>query len=191
MIGSRPRNPPRRIPPPVVGHAIKDIQLTNEKIKKIDWTPKWDGGAPMPQVFSNGQKIFLIYLVADWDEKSIKEFKELETGNGQAEYLALVEFVGHTFRFGIANDEVFQGLPYYEQGLDWSHFIENSNWIEEIKQIHKIHPYYKESRWTNLNHYLLLFKDEILEVIGTDFKIEIFRTDYSRLGQEILKRMNE
>jgi hypothetical protein len=165
--------------------------LTNEKIKKIDWTPKWDGGAPMPQVFSNGQKVFLIYIVADWDEKSINEFKELMSDGGQDEYLALVEFEGHTFRFGIANDEVFQGLPYYNQGLEWAHVIENSKWIEEIKQIHKIHPYYDESRWTKLNHYLLLFKDEMLEVIGTGFTIEIFRTSYDQLGQEIIKRMNE
>jgi hypothetical protein len=165
--------------------------LINEKIKKIDWTPKWDGGAPMPQVFSNGQKVFLIYTVADWDEKSIKEFKKLNSEGEYEEYLALVEFAGHTFRFGIANDEVFQGLPYYKQGLEWAHIIEGSKWIEEIKQIHKIHPYYNELRWTKLNHYLLLFKDEILEVIGTGFTIDIFRTNYSRLGQEVIQRMNK
>ncbi|MBS1507052.1 MAG: hypothetical protein JSS79_10440 [Bacteroidetes bacterium] len=164
--------------------------MTNEIIKKIDWTPKWDGGAPMPQVFSNGHRVFLIYMVANWDEESIKEFKSLDSEEGNEEYLALVEFNGHTFRFGIANDEVFQGLPYYKQGLEWAHIIENSKWIEEIKQIHKVHPYYNELRWTKLNHYLLLFKDEILEVIGTGYSIEIFRTSYNRMGQEVIRRMS-
>ena len=145
----------------------------------------------MPQVFSNGQKVFLIYIIADWEEKSIEKFENLESNDGPNEYLALVEFGGHTFRFGIANDEVFQGLPYYKQGLEWAHIIENSKWVQEIKQIHKVHPYYDESRWTKLNHYLLLFKDEILEVIGTDFKVEVFRTSYERLGQQIIKRMNQ
>jgi hypothetical protein len=129
---------------------LNRIPLTNEKIKKIDWTPKWDGAAPMRQVFSNGQKIFLIYIVADWDGKSIRELTELNS-DGQSEVLALVEFEGHTFRFGIANDEVFQGLPYYNQGLEWAHIIENSKWIEEIKQMHMIHPYYNELRWTKMN----------------------------------------
>lgn len=143
----------------------------------------------MPQVFSNGQKVFLTYIVADWDEGSIKDFKELKS-DGHDEYLALVEFEGNTFKFGIANDEVFHGLPYYGQGLEWAQIIENSQWIEEIKQIHKMHPYFDESHWTNRNHYLLLFKDEILEVIATGFTIEIFRTSCERLGHEIIKRMN-
>lgn len=145
----------------------------------------------MPQVFSNGRKIFLIYSVADWDEKSIKELEKLNSNGENEEYLALVEFDAHTFRFGVANDEVFSGLPYYSQGLEWAQIVENSNWIEEIKQIHKVHPYFDESRWVKWNHYLLLFKDEILEVIGTAFKIRVFRTTHDLLGEEVIKRLNE
>lgn len=164
--------------------------MTKEIVKRIEWKPKWDGGAPMPQVFSDGQKIYLIYTVADWDEKSIDKYESLKHDGEDEEFLALVEFEGQTFRFGIANDEAFQGLPYYKQGIDWVQIIENSKWVEEIKQIHRIHPDYNESRWTDLNHYLLLFKDEILEVIAKDYKIEIFKTTYDRLGKEIIERMN-
>ena len=164
--------------------------MTSETVKKIEWRPKWDGGAPMPQVFSNGQKTYLIYSIAHWDEAAIDKFDKLEPDGDQGQFLALVEFNGHTFRFGIANDEVFSGLSVFKQGLEWAQTIENSNWIQEIKQIHKVHPYYKESRWTDFKHYLLLFKDEILEVIATDYKIEIFETSYRRLGREIIERMN-
>ena len=164
--------------------------MSKETIKKIEWKPKWNGGAPMPQVFSNGQRVYLIYTVADWDEKSIDELKSLKHDEEGEHFLALVEFEGQTFRFGIANDEVFQGLAYYKQGIEWGQIIENSKWIEEIKQIHRIHPGYNESRWTDLNHYLLLFKEEILEVIAKDYKIEIFKTTYHRLGKEIIERMN-
>ena len=145
----------------------------------------------MPQVFSNGQKIFLIYSIADWDENSITKIRTLDDPMSNDEFLALVEFNGHTFRFGIANDEVFPGLPLYKSGLkEWAHVIENSQWIEELKQIHKIHPYYSELRWAKRNHYAFLFKDEILEVIATDYTIEVYKTSYQRLGIEILNRMN-
>jgi hypothetical protein len=165
--------------------------MTKETVRKIEWKPKWSGGAPMPQVFSNGQKIYLVYTIADWDKKSIDKFENLPHDGRHERFLALVEFNGNTFRFGIANDEVFQGLRYYNQGIEGGQIIENSRWIEEIKQIHKIHPYFNEARWTDLNHYLLLFKDEILEVIATDYRIDIYKTTYDRLGKEIIERMNK
>lgn len=162
-----------------------------ELVKKIDWTPLWDGGAPMPQVFSNGHKVYLIYAVADWDADSIKKINTIDTTTANSELLALVEFNGHTFKFGIANDEVFHGLPLYKHGLDsWAHIIENSKWIEELRSIHKVHPGYDATRWTHLNHYILLFKDNIMEVIAKDYTIEVFETSYHDLSLEVIKRMN-
>ena len=162
-----------------------------EIVKKIEWTPKWDGGAPMPQVFSNGQKVYLIYTVADWDTDSIQKINTIGTGVENSELLALVEFDGYTFKFGIANDEVFPGLPLYKSGLDeWAHIIENSKWIEELKSIHKVHPGYNPFRWTQLNHYVLLFKDQIMEVIAKDYTVEIFETSYHELSIEVIRRMN-
>ncbi|MBT1706523.1 hypothetical protein [Chryseosolibacter indicus] len=162
-----------------------------EKVQKISWTPKWDGGAPMPQVFSNGQKVYLIYFIADWDRESIQKIEELEDNEEGEDYLALVEFEGHTFRFGIANDEVFAGLPYYKQGIEWAQIIDNSKWIDEIKQIHKIHPRFDNDHWTNRKHYLLTFKDEILEVIAESYTIQVFKSTPERLGREVLERMNK
>ncbi len=162
-----------------------------EIVKKIDWTPKWDGGAPMPQVFSNGQNVYLIYTVADWDKDSIQKIITIGSRVKNSELLALVEFDGYTFKFGIANDEVFPGLPLYKSGLDeWAHIIENSKWIEELKSIHKVHPGYNPFRWTKLNHYVLLFKDQIMEVIAKDYTIEIFETSYHELSLEVIRRMN-
>jgi hypothetical protein len=162
-----------------------------EIVKKIDWSPKWDGGAPMPQVFSNGQSVYLIYTVADWDLDSIQNINTIGPESENSEILALAEFEGYTFKFGIANDEVFPGLPLYKYGLDeWAHIIENSKWIEELKSIHRIHPGYNPFRWTQLNHYVLLFKDQILEVVAKDFTIEIFRTSYNDLSLEVIRRMN-
>ena len=131
-----------------------------------------------------------MYYVADWDTDSL-EIKTINSSIVKGEIIALVEFYGHTFRFGIANDEVFQGLPLYKEGLkELAHTIENSTWIEEIKQIHKVHPYFNPLRWAKLIHYALLFKDEILEVIAEGYRIEVFRSSYEEIGGEVIKRMN-
>jgi hypothetical protein len=106
-----------------------------EVVKKIDWHPQWMGGAPNPQVFSNGQKVYLIYYVADWEDNLQNKIKTLGLESTEQQLIALVEFKGHTFKFGIANDEVFQGLPLYKEGLNGrAHMIENSKWLEELKE---------------------------------------------------------
>ncbi|MEM9078153.1 MAG: hypothetical protein AAGC43_14005 [Bacteroidota bacterium] len=163
--------------------------MAAEKIEKIDWKPKWDGVAPMPRIYNGVFKTYLTYIVADWDEESIADFQTLEH-DGYEVYFALVEFEGKTFRFGIANDEVFSGLPNYEQGIEWAQIIQNSKWIEELKNIHRVHPYFDESKWKNKNHYLLTFKDEILEIIATSFEIEIFRTSSKRMAEEVVSRIH-
>ncbi len=162
-----------------------------EIVKKVEWTPKWDGGAPMPQIFANGQKVYLIYTVADWDKDSVQKVNTIGSSKVNSELLALVEFNGGTFKFGIANDEVFPGLPLYKRGLnEWAHVIENSQWIEELKSIHKIHHSYNPFRWTQLNHYVLLFKDQMMEVIAKDYIIEIFEASYHDLSLEVVRHMN-
>jgi hypothetical protein len=162
-----------------------------ERVIEIEWNPKWDGGAPMPQVFSNGQKVYLIYYIADWEKESVNKINTFSTSTGEGQLIALVEFTGNTFRFGIANDEVFSGLPLYEQGLNkWAHIIENSAWIEEIKNINKVHQRFNILQWANKNHYVLLFKDEILEVIARSYKIDVYKTTYKEIGLEVLTRMN-
>ncbi len=144
----------------------------------------------MPKIYNGDFKTYLTYVVADWDEESITDFRTLES-DGYEEYFALVSFEGNTFKFGIANDEVFNGLPNYEQGIEWAQIIQNSKWIEGLKQINKVHPYFDESKWENQNHYILTFKDEILEIVATGYEIEVFRTSSKRIAQEVVERINE
>ncbi|MFN8714580.1 MAG: hypothetical protein ACK5Z2_17155 [Bacteroidota bacterium] len=165
----------------------------HEFARVLEWSPQWDTGAPMPQVFSNGRKIFLIYLIREVDPNWDGTFTTLiDNTSDIAHSLALVEFDGNTFRFGIANDEVFSGLPLWNKGLDAysAHQIENSTWINELKKINKVHPRYNEDSWIDLKHFALLFHDEILEVIATDYTIEIFNTTFAKLAGEVARRMN-
>lgn len=158
---------------------------SNEFARVITWTPKWDTGAPMPQVFSNGQKIFLIYLVNVHNPNWGGPYVTMTDNTGEALYpLALVEFNGHTFRFGIANDEVYNGLSLWGKGLEFyaAHIIENSTWINELKNIHKVHRHYNEDGWKDKKHFALLFHDNIFEVIATSYKVETFNTTFGQLA---------
>ena len=166
---------------------------TEEFARVIEWTPQWNTGAPMPQVFSNGHKTFLIYLIRETDPNWDGTYVTMIDNTSDTVYSsALAEFSGSTFRFGIANDEVFSGLPLWNKGLESyaAHIIENSTWINEIKKINKVHPGYSEDMWKDDNHFALLFHDEIFEVIAKDYKIELFKATFGELAIEVAKRMN-
>ena len=148
----------------------------------------------MPQVFSNGQKTFLIYLINEPDPNWDGTYVTMIDNTSNTIYpLALVEFNGNTFRFGIANDEVFSGLPLWNKGLEGyaAHVIENSTWVKELKNINKVHDRYSEEHWKNEKHYTLLFHDEIFEIIATGYKIETFNTTFGKLAEEVARRMNQ
>ncbi len=50
---------------------IPETEGSNEYALQIEWTPSWDFGAPLPQVFSNGNQTYLTYLInlpdLNWD----------------------------------------------------------------------------------------------------------------------------
>ncbi|MCP3929775.1 MAG: hypothetical protein GY705_11815 [Bacteroidetes bacterium] len=159
----------------------------------IDWEPLWSTGAPMPQVFSDGGNIYLIYLIHEPDPNWDGTYVRMIDNTSETSYpLALVEFDGYTFKFGVANDEVNHGLPLWNKGLKFysAHEIENSNWIQELKKIHSVHPQFSEDRWKDLKHYVFLFHDELLEVICKGYKIEKFNTTFKKLAAEVVNRMN-
>ena len=172
------------------GHELK----SGEFAKKIEWSPRWSAGAPLPRVFSDGFKTFLIYHIQEhdpnWDGTYVKM---IDSSSSEVFPLALVEFNGGTFRFGIANDEVFGALPLASRGLKMysAHIVQNSTWLEEIKSIHKKHAQYSEDRWTDIQHYTLVFHDEILEVLASDYRIETYKSTFKNLASEVINRMHD
>ncbi|HZY79760.1 MAG TPA: hypothetical protein VFE50_09565 [Cyclobacteriaceae bacterium] len=170
------------------------MDKSTEFARVIDWSPPWDVGAPMPQVFSNGNKTFLVYMINEPDPKWDGTYVNVIDNTSQDAYpLALVEFIRpDTHRFGTVNDEAGEGHPLAEKGLEYysAHIVENSTWIAELKAIHKVHPYFKESSWSDKKHYLLFFHDEMFEIVARDFKIETFRSTFLELSMETARRIN-
>jgi len=175
-------------------NTTKKIDKTKEYARVINWTPSWSTGAPMPQVYSNGHKTYLIYLVnqpdPEWDGSCATV---IDNTSATTYPLALVEFVRpDTHRFGTVNDEASNGHPLYDKGLELysAHIVENSTWINELKTIQKVHPYFKESMWTDKKHFILFFHDEMFEIIAQDYKIEIFESAFLDLATEVVRRIN-
>ena len=165
-----------------------------EFARVIDWSPRWDFGAPMPQVFSARHKTFLIYNIAEPDPNWDGTYITVIDNSSTATYsLALVEFIHpDTHRFGTVNDEAGGGHPLANKGLEFysAHIIENSSWISELKSIHKVHPYFNESSWSEKIHYLLFFHDEMFEIVAKGFKIDIFQSTFVDLSIEAVRRIN-
>ena len=155
----------------------KQIDTSREFAKVIAWTPTWSTGAPCPQVFSNGHETYLSYYTDEVDNA-----------------LVLVTFFKSlSHRFGIVNDEAADGHPLYDKGLETyrAHIIENSSWIKEHKQIHKVHPRYSENHWADYKHFLLFFHDEIFEIIFSgDYKGETFNSTRKEIAIETANRLN-
>jgi len=158
--------------------GLDKIKSSDETPEVIDWSPQWSTGAPCPQVISSDSKTYLLYYIQD-------------DSNLTSEPVALITFTGHTYRVGIAGDEVQHGLPLWNKGLEHysAHIIHNSSWIEEIKTIQKVHDRYDEARWKEYKHYALLFKDQMFEIIARDVKTEIFHTTFKDVATEVIKRI--
>jgi hypothetical protein len=128
-------------------------------------------------VFSNGHETYLSYY----------------TDEAEDNLVLLTFFKSLSHRFGIVNDEAAGGHPLYEKGLETyrAHIIENSKWIEEHRQIHKVHPRYSAEHWTDYKHFLLFFHDEIFEIIFSgDYKIEKFNSTMKEVAIETARRLN-
>lgn len=77
-------------------------------------------------------------------------------------------------KFGIPNDDVIIGHPYYDLGLKpYSIFsVNDSDWIKDIKRIQAKHPYFNEQSFSDLEHYIITFKDNTFECIAKGYDID-------------------
>lgn len=118
---------------------------------------QWDVGAPMPVLIANGPRTLVAYYLS-------------EPGGGLQE-VQTVEFVGcTTVMFGFPNDEVLDGHRLYERGLEdyRAHVVEESAWVEELREIERHHYASPEVPFADSKHYVLVFHDEVLEAVAMD-----------------------
>lgn len=163
----------------------------SEFLKSFDWMPGWDSRAPLPQVYSDTEKTYVLY-VADKNSVEDLEVKELPTdGPGKKQLIALISFSGATYRFGFASDAIFGGVPYNFDDVHWAHKVVNSRWISQLREIHFKRNRSETTFWDDRQHLILLLKMQLFEIIYLDYQTEIFNSNFQAVGNEVLKRLNK
>jgi hypothetical protein len=88
------------------------------------------------------------------------------------EDLHALKFEFAIFRYGYPNDEVRGGHLLMKFGLRWYGFyqVENSPWVREIMVANRIHPMHRDEMFSQDKHFIVCFKDVMLEVICTKYE---------------------
>jgi hypothetical protein len=138
----------------------------------IDIGPRWDVGAPLPHLISNGSRAFVVCLAnqpgPEWDGTYVKA---VSPADADPSLLVVIEMRGCSeIRFGAPGDEAMSGHRLHGKGLDGyqAHEVFNSRWIEETIKVNSVHPYHSDAPFRRLHHYALLFHDEMLEALALD-----------------------
>lgn len=132
--------------------------------------PRWDTGAPLPHLISNGSRAFIVCLADQpdphWDGTYVTVVSPDDT---RPSLFVVIELWGCTeLRFGGPNDEAIAGHPLHGKGLDGyrAHKVINSAWIDDAIRVNSVHPHHSDGPFRRLHHYVLLFHDEMLEALA-------------------------
>ena len=166
-----------------------------EYAEPINFPIIMDTGAPDPRVICNGHKTFVIFYVRDdfnpFTQEPASETMQLSPENKEEripEAFVLVKF-NHCLihKFGTPNDEVLNGHRLRKKGLSFYswHKVHNSSWIEEIKNVNRVHPKFSEKHWLNLNHYIITFHNETFECVAESYELITIDTLENLLTQTL------
>ena len=148
-------------------------------------------GAPEPIIICIGFDLILLFYVDLFDlPKITNNLKERDIDSDVG--VAIMKFKKrYIHKFGIPNDEVIVGHPYYKIGLKpYSFFsVNDSDWVREIKRIEAHHPYFNKQSFDNLNHYIITFKDNTFECISEDYSIEYSFTNIRDTFNKVIKEI--
>jgi len=162
------------------------------KLEQIKTKYHINSGAPEPIIISIGFHLILMFYVDLFDFPSItNKLKERDTENDIG--VAIIKFKKrYIHKFGVPNDEVIIGHPYYKLGLKpYSFFsVIDSDWIKEIKRIEAHHPYFSEQGFNNLKHFIITFKDNTFECIAEDYLIDYSLETMQDTLSRIIKEVN-
>ncbi len=128
-----------------------------------------DKGAPSPTIISNDTELFIVFYM-DIDDMLALHQRNIIYDSGVVVF-KFDKYIKYTF--GMPGNETIQGHPYSKLGIKSYSFYElkNSDFIKELQNIDKIHPYYNQEKWYKYKHYILTFHDNMFECIAQGFTI--------------------
>jgi len=105
----------------------------------------------------------------------------VEENNGVVDAL---KFNFSIYKYGYPNDEALGAHPMAKFGLKWYSLfeVENSPWIEELKNSNRVHHRHSDSLYKDRKHYIVTFKDVTLDVITSSPYEEVTLTKDEIIG---------
>lgn len=147
-----------------------------------------DKGAPCPMIISNDTEMFIIFYT------DMEDFLEIHERNTIYDSVIVVlnfeRYIKYTF--GMPGNETIQGHPYSKLGMKSYSFYElrNSDLIERLREVDKMHPYYNPDKWKKYKHYILTFHDNMFECIAHSFTINEKHTSLYNQASSILTKIS-
>jgi hypothetical protein len=84
------------------------------------------------------------------------------------------------------NDEAISGHRLFAKGLRgilWAAEVLESEWIADLERRNRMHPYHQPNRYRDLRHFLVLLKEDTVEVVAE--AIQVVRIDASSSAEAI------
>lgn len=126
------------------------------KANHIELPFKIAAGAPMPEVSSDEHDLTIKVYELHTDLKRQIKFNS---------------FLIYTF--GWPNEEIFSQHKYADLEIGPFDFceIEESDWIEDLRQRNSHHPHHQDKHFSEYRHFVLGLHDTTLEVVAKDFEV--------------------
>jgi hypothetical protein len=130
----------------------REVAALHGEPHAVPWeaTPDWYGLACVPLVLSDGSKCSVLFR--DRSRRCVEVRFDLVSG---------VRVLG-------VNDEVLEAHPLTGRGLRayGTFVVKGSLWLRELEAIDRTHPQFYAPHWQRSEHFLLCFKDLLVEVIA-------------------------
>lgn len=159
----------------------------------IDLGIRWDIGAPLPHVVTDGDRAVIVCRVGEPDPGWDGSYVTVVSPHDEAEDLwAVIDLWGcSSFRIGAPNDEAIEGHPLAGRGLRAyaAHEVHNSAWLDEHIRINAVHPQHSDEAWRKQRHFLLAFHDEMVEALAHGIEARLARSSLRALMTESVNDM--
>ena len=159
--------------------GVTDRDGREQYAEVIDLGFRWDIGAPLPHVVSDGFRALVVCRLGEpdpnWDGTYINVISPRDE---REDTWAVIEFRGcASLRIGAPNDEAIDGHPLAGSGLRGyhAHEVHNSAWLDEHIRMNSVHPNHSDDQWRLQRHYLLAFHDEMVEVLAHSIEAHVVR----------------
>ena len=157
------------------------------KLTEIKNLFEMDSGAPLPTILSNDNELFIAFYV---DRESLSTIPQERDAICDTGVIVLKFKRCLKYTFGLPGDETIQGHPYSKLGMESYSFYEltNSDLVQSLQNIEKVHPEYNPEKWKTYKHYILTFHDNMFECIAQGFEI---REKNTSLYNQVTVMLNE